>query len=158
MKEITEKMFDVIKKKITKYVSDAIDHFLSEVKDMYIEYIDQYYDKYTPVKYQRHAMRGMPDLYSGITVFHSNGKFGVEFDGAGMMDDYQHDSPSFVLENVMEGFRGVPPYWIRTWSGSYNGEYFGYSGTMSRAFDLLWKNMEDIVSDEIVHMIVKGGL
>jgi len=75
----------------------------------------------------------------------TNPKLSINFSGVDMQDGYEYHSPGQVLESVMSGIRF--PFREMTWSGSYDGKYFSYSGEPKRAFDLFEHNFYIIAKD-----------
>ena len=138
-----------------------------EAKKMYDSYIDQYY-KYKTKSYIRHGesrpgtMRGI-NLYRGQQIKFSPGlvpTLDIHFSGEDM-ENYglKGDSPDEVLSMVMRGIRGVPSRgWWETWTGSYDGTYFSYSGNMMSAFNTFndrFEDMEEYIFFKKLHSI--GG-
>lgn len=156
-----DQMVKKIEKELCRASNIVVEKIYAEAVRMYDDFIDQYYAGYPePISYIRHIERPNSDgygLYSGqnITLFQGKKCLGIDisFSGKDMAHDYQHDSPDVVLANVMNGYRGVPGYWIREWHGEYNGEYFSYSGNMKQAFEIFESNIHytfrDLLRKEI---------
>ena len=156
----TSKIIKKLEKDISASLKKTGQLVYEEAVNMYDSFIDQYYRQYNPVSYVRHLYRMNPS--NGISA----GGDDISFDGdtliigfhaSTMPDDYQRDSAYDVLMNVMSGFRGVPGYWIRPWSGTYVGELFSYSGTMERAFQLYGSQIERIVTDRTLNDLRDKG-
>ncbi len=135
----------------TKAINYTYRELYKEATAMYDTYIDQYY-RYKTKSYIRHGesypgtMRGI-NLYRGQQIKFSPGllpSLDIRFSGEDM-DDYQHNSPDEVLSMVTRGIRGVPGRgWWETWTGSYTGKWFSFSGTMSNAFNTFDDRFEDM--------------
>lgn len=134
-------------------VSNSVNElYFKQVNKMYDVFIKQYY-RYKTRSYIRHweqrpgTQKGS-NLYYGKNFKIHRGKspyFELLLDTSKMADDYQHDSASEVLENVLNGIRGVPPYWVQDWSGEYKSRYYEFSGTPSDAFSDFIDNYEDMM-------------
>lgn len=149
----------------SKAINYTYKELYDESKKMYDSYIDQYY-KYKTKSYIRHGesspgtMRGI-NLYRGQQIKFSPGlipSLDIRFSGEDM-EEYQYDFPDEVLAMVMRGIRGVPSRgWWETWTGSYTGKWFGFSGTMSNAFNTFddrFEDMEEYIFFKKLHSI--GG-
>lgn len=128
----------------------ALKELFIEANDMYKSLIDDYYSYKTKV-YSRHSVgtgtgTGV-NLYRGNKIKFNGGKFPsitIDFSGESMAG-YQKGSTDEVLNQVMNGVRGVPPYWWMTWTGSYQGKYFSVSGaTVKSAFDIFMSYSDDL--------------
>lgn len=124
----------------------------AEANNMYQSFIDQYYSSYDPLYYIRHMYRGTSNgLYDSNNISFSGGHnkpaVHIRIDASNMLDDYQRHSAAEVLEGVMNGIRGVPPYWTMSWSMDYSGTGFTYSGSSIydafRLFKLKWEEKRD---------------
>lgn len=148
---------EVVKQGMNDYkvaINDVYDELHQEALNMYHTFIEQYYT-YKTTAYIRHGTSkpgtGMGyNLYYGgnknrIRKRHGNNPQLIIDFSAQDMEGYEHDSASAVLEQVMGGIRGVPPYWFMTWTGSYYGKHFSYSGFMNKAFDTFINRFDDIV-------------
>ena len=74
-----------------------------------------------------------------------------------MADDYQHDSASTVIQNVLNGIRGVPPYWVDYWYGSYHSRYFSFQGEPAKAFEVFLEYYDDMMTPVFMRRFVKRG-
>lgn len=137
-----------------KAANTAIDAFYEESWKMFDSFIDQYYS-YSTLSYIRHG-ESKPGTKRGINLYRANQirkkngdnpTINIQIDASDMEDGYQYDSPTFVLENVMHGYRGVPGKWLREWTGNYVGKYFSYSGTPANAFRIFESHFDEIAGN-----------
>ena len=118
-----------------------------EAVNLYDSLIEQYYRYETKSYYRHNAGVGTgygENLYYGKNFYIDEiGGLNIEFSGE-QMEKYRNDKKvtrEEVLNIVKAGYRGVPGKWLRPWSGSFEGDYFGVSKTnIDKAFELFEKN------------------
>lgn len=142
LEEIANDYLEEVKNDLIEAANETNDLYFKQVNRMYDAFVEQYY-KYKTSSYIRH-WEGRPGTRKGSNLFYGKnfkihrGKdpyFEINIDAHRMANDYQHDSATQVLENVMHGIRGVPPYWVESWSGSYKSRYLDYEGEPAEAFE-----------------------
>lgn len=153
---VSRKM-EQVEKDLDSAIRSTNNIMYKEASDMYDSFIYQYY-LYETTSYIRH-WEGIPgtkqgqNLYFGKDIRKNNGHkptLGIYLPkNAGYVNKmdggYQYESdPSNVLQNVLNGFRGVPGKWTIPWYGSYEGKYFSFKGTMEHAFDTFNSHFNDI--------------
>ena len=141
----------------SKVLNEVYEEMRDEAINMYDAFIQQFYT-YPTKAYILHGT-SKPGTKTGFNLYRGIGakdqfikKRGVKkpsltisFSASDMEDDYQYNSAQEVLGQTMGGVRGVPPYWWMTWTGSYYGRHFSYSGYMQGAFDTFENRFDDIV-------------
>jgi len=151
--EYKRKMKKEIRKDIIRASVYTRNEMYDEATRMYDTFIDQFYS-YETTAYIRHGQSRSgtgngENLYRGQQIRKygspTNPKLSINFSGVDMQDGYEYHSPGQVLESVMSGIRF--PFREMTWSGSYDGKYFSYSGEPKRAFDLFEHNFYIIAKD-----------
>ena len=124
-----------------KVANEVNELYFKQANRMFDSFIEQYYN-YRTSSYVRH-WEIRPGTGHGSNLFYAkdfkihrgkNPYFELNIDTNLMADDYQHDSAAQVIQNVMNGIRGVPPYWIMPWSGTYSSRWFYYQGEPAKAF------------------------
>lgn len=153
MKQVEQTVIKTLDKEIPRVAQELY----NEAVNMYDSMITKYYADYSPVSYVRHKDRQNSwsmGLYDGqnITLHGTRTRpiISIDFLATGMANDYQHHSAIEVLENVMSGQRGVPPFWVNSWDASYSGKYFSYpGGTMKDAYELFVDQSKDIIVDMV---------
>lgn len=118
--------------------NEVNDLFFKEINRIYDRYIKEYYTYETDF-YVRHfepraGTKKGTNLYYGNQNKIHRGKdpyWEIIYNGKDMADDYRHDSADKVLENVVFGIRGVPPYWQKTWGAKYKSRYFSIDRKVS---------------------------
>ena len=153
MASLEDRIAEIVERKITEYLNQAEkdlytvanqvnDLYFKQVNKMFDTFIQQYYS-YITTSYVRHWEQ-RPGTGKGSNLYYAKdfkihrGKdpyFEININTARMADDYQHNSAAQVVQNVMNGIRGVPPYWFVPWQGTYNSRYFYYQGEPAKAFD-----------------------
>lgn len=136
--------------------NEVNDLFFKEINKIYDSFIKEYYRSYSTKFYIRH-WESRPGTRKGTNLYYGNqnkihrGKdpyWEIIYDGSEMADDYQHDSADEVIENVVIGNRGVPPFWQETWSNKknpYKSRYFQYTGTLLDAYYKFQKDYKKIM-------------
>lgn len=160
-----DKITEIFEKRFNEYLEQAEQDlyivanevnelYYKQINRMYNSFIKQYYE-YPTKSYIRHWEQ-RPGTKKGSNLYYANnfkihrGKdpyFEIFFSSSRMADDYQHDSAMQVVQNVMDGIRGVPPYWVRDWRGSYKSRYFKCENvTPTEAFDIFMKELPDMAT------------
>jgi len=128
-----------VRKEFRKTIRDVNKELVKEASRMYDTFIDQYYS-YKTKSYIRHG-ETRPGTGVGINLYRANDirainnrSFILDINSHDM-EGYKKDSSEFVLNNVLEGYRGIPGYWLQEWVGTYEGKYFSYTGTIRKAFE-----------------------
>ena len=141
LNKYVNKKVNEVKKEFKKTIRYVNKELAIEASRMYDTFIDQYYS-YKTKSYIRHG-ETRPGTGVGINLYRANNilssvgrdSFVIDISSKDMESkNYKKDGPEFVLNNVIEGYRGVPGYWLREWVGSYEGKYFSYTGTIDKAF------------------------
>jgi len=167
MKDI-DNLIDRIAEKYEKEINEYVDKFeedfyivsnetneifFDEANKIYNSFIKEYY-KYKTKSYIRHWEK-KPGTGKGTNLFYGNQNkihrgldpyFEIMFDASKMKDDYQHDDAETVLQQVMEGTRGVPPYWTEPWDNAgkpYKTKYFEFTGNLMDAYYHFLDNYND---------------
>lgn len=138
---IVDSYMNKFKKDFQTVANEVNELYFKQANKMYDSFIKQYY-RYPTTSYIRHwemrpGTRSGSNLYYGKRFKIHRGKFPyfeINLDASQMANDYQHDSATQVLENVINGIRGVPPYWVEPWYGTYKSRYFYYQGDPAHAF------------------------
>ena len=164
MSSIEERIAEIYEEKVNKYLDEAYDDIYAvanEVNDLYFKQANKMYDTlikqyylYETTSYVRHweirpGTKNGSNLYYGKRFKIHRGKdpyFELNIDASQMAGGYQRDSASQVLENVMNGIRGVPPYWFIPWHGKYSSRYFYYEGDPAHAFETFLSNLSDMAT------------
>ena len=157
--ELTEAQQEIVDYYMNKFEKDfkivaneVNDLYFKQANKMYDTFIKQYYT-YQTSSYIRH-WEGAPGTCNGTNLYYGKdfkihrGKFPwfeLNINSNRMANDYQHDSADQVLQNVMNGIRGVPPYWFQPWRGTYTSRYFYYQGEPARAFRTFIDNYEEMM-------------
>ena len=160
LKKGIEKIVNRFSKDVFDIIKRYNEKLYMEATNMYDAFLDQYYSQYSPLYYVRHMDRQNDwsmGLYFGQNITKTDYSLTIEFLGTDMPQDYQHDSAYDVLQNVMSGFRGIPKYWLKTWSGEYNGSIFSYVGTMRDAFQLYEDNLLHLMRTELEKELKRRG-
>ena len=152
LNKYVDKKVKEVKKEFKKTVKSVNKELVNEASRMYDAFIDQYY-LYKTKSYIRHG-ETRPGTGVGINLYRANdirvinGKsFILDINSRDMeYKNYKKDTPNFVLDNVLEGYRGVPGYWLQEWVGTYKGKYFSYTGTINKAF----KYFNEYVVPEVI--------
>lgn len=157
---LTEGQQEILDSYMEKFENDFIEVanevnelYFNQANKMFDSFIAQYYS-YITSSYVRH-WEGKPGTGKGTNLYYAKnfkihrGKdpyFELYIEAnSRMADDYQHDSADQVIQNVMDGIRGVPPYWVRSWSGTYSSRWFQFEGTPTDAFRTFLDNYEDMM-------------
>ena len=149
----SEKMIEKYNKDFYEIANEVNDLYFKEANKIYNSFIHDYY-LYETDFYIRH-WEGRPGTKSGTNLYYGNqmkihrGKdpyFDIIFDGSEMADDYEYDSADKVLDNVIFGIRGVPPFWVKRWGSKYNSRYFHYKGSLMGAFTKFINNYEEMAT------------
>lgn len=152
-KEIMNGDFNRLLRKVNIQMRD-------EAERLYDKLIEKYY-RYKTISYIRHwegrpGTRQGQNLYGGKKIIMNNNHnpylivdpklFGEE----GVAGGYQHDEPYDVVQQVLDGIRGVhrsePPFfWEQKWNAEYHSMLFEYQrGTMRNAFRKFNYRFDDI--------------
>lgn len=151
-KEYVESMLAKAESDLEIVMNEVNELYFKQANKMYDTFIKQYY-KYKTISYIRH-WEGAPGTRKGTNLYYGKrfkihrGKhpyFEINIDSSRMANDYQRDSASQVLQNVLNGIRGVPPYWFEPWVGNYKSRYFEYQGDPAKAFATFLDNYEDMM-------------
>ena len=167
--EIIDYWMDKFERDWIEVSNEVNDIYYKETVRMYNSLIEQYY-KYKTKSYIRHG-EGKPgtcegsNLLAGKKIKKHTGKIPyieIDFNSIGMIGGYQRDDPSQVLENVMNGIRGVPPYWTMEWSGEYGkgrytSRYLHYEGTPTEMFDNFLDDYDDLMTPVFMRRWKKKG-
>lgn len=152
-KEIIDGDFNRVLRKVNIKMRD-------EAERLFDKLIERYYRSYKTVAYIRHGelrpgTRQGTNLFLGKKIIMNNKHnpylivdpklFGEE----GMEGGYRYNEPYDVMQQVLDGIRGVPPFWTRNWNADYSlgdgSQYFEYRrGTMRGAFNKFNARFDDI--------------
>ena len=163
---------ELLVERILSETEKATEEFIDDLwKDLHLlfdECIDQYY-KYTTRRYYRHDTgigtgTGM-NLYRSINEKNSNGVIEIWFDSSDMAgykpykDKEGNEHPidaGYVLDNVMNGIRGLPYSASRyggdsmSWAANVSTSLFGnLSGTIYAIISNINSNVVNVGSDYI---------
>lgn len=156
--KIVKKYKQIVKERIRQDYYPTINYtneqMYKEATRMYDTFINQFYS-YPTTSYIRHG-ETKPGTGRGINLYRGqqirklgtskNPMLEISFSGSDMEGGYEYASPTEVLEGVMNGLRFYSPNGLFgiEWSGSYDGKYFSYAGSMRDAFDQFGKDFKKI--------------
>jgi len=164
--EIVDSYMKKFEQDFTIVANEVNELYFKQANKMFDSFIRQYY-KYKTKSYIRHwepkpgTGRGSNLYYAKDFKIHNRGKknpwFELNISTERMADDYQRDSAAQVIQNVMNGIRGVPPYWFVPWSGEFSSRYFAYKGEPAQAFRTFIEHYEEMMRPIFMRRFKKLG-